>query len=599
MPNCSTQVVAQDHINLFNCDFCIFKKKMFSILGNQPTWLIMTPILRLQGLDVKASTEDIRTFFTSVRIPDGGVYIVGGSLREAFIAFTTERDAQLAMCHSGKTLKGSKVTLSKSSMEELEKRLKLLLQKKPTSTKGFCRGHQISPASGLQPPKSTVLELSPAMRDPRVFKSPRSPHPITSNPQPSAVIDSGTAFLLGVCTVLGFQSSKKDASEPFLPWVDKICNTAISDEMRKPEQTENLKSGYARLFGLPQSATKELICHFFKGLEVQEVIVNVKLGVSSGCLVKFVSEKEACRALLFNHQLLKSNPIEVRGATEKMWTSALKQCEHALGVGESNGSMNNLPEEAITCKPKSGVLLPKKRRRVDSLEHDLPKKQRLGSQSTVASPLNREYWVLVRNLPNTMTKTEIKELLGCPNTAHKNVLHLLDQQGNRTDTSFVLFTRIEDSEYATNLTGCHVGSNVIQVSATTESMVKDMMAKALSRRAKCSKKRPHPDGGSPSAKGATSVALDPTALTCLYVRNMPADVTESQIKSLLFKYRLNRSKVKILTDGWGKNIGEAVVQFNSEKLAALAQRLHGQHFLGSQLLLTRINVKQMDILANV
>lgn len=571
---------------------------MFSILGNQPTWLIMTPILRLQGLDVKASTKDIRTFFNSIRIPDGGVYIVGGSLREAFIAFTTERDAQLAMCHSGKTLKGSKVTLSKSSMEELEKRLKLLLQKKPTSTKGICRGPQISPASALQPPKSTDLQLSPAVQDPRIYRSPHSPHPITSNPQPSAVIDSGTAFLLGVCTVLGLQSSNKDASEPFSPWVDKICNTAISDEMKKPEQTEYLKSGYVRLFGLPQSATKELICHFFKGLEVQEVIVNVKLGVSSGCLVKFASEKEACRALLFNHQLLKSNPIEVRGATEKMWTSALQQCEHALGVGESNGSMNNLPEEAITCKPKSGVL-PKKRRRVDSLEHDFPKKQRLCSQSIVASPLNREYWVLVRNLPKTMTKTEIKELLGCPNTAHKNVLHLLDQQGNRTDTSFVLFTRVEDYEYAINLTGCHVGNNVIEVSTTTELMVKDMMAKALSRRAKCSKKRPHPDGGSPSAKGATSVAPDPTALTCLYVRNMPADVTESQIKSLLFKYRLNKSKVKILADSWGKNIGEAVVQFNSEKLAALAQRLHGQHFLGSQLLLTRINVRQMDILANV
>lgn len=571
---------------------------MFSILGNQPIWLIMTPILRLQGLDVKASTEDIRTFFKSVRIPDGGVYIVGGSLREAFIAFTTERDAQLAMCHSGKTLKGSKVTLSKSSMEELEKRLKLLLPKKPPSTNGFCRGPQISPASALQPPKSTDPQRSPAVKDPRIFKSPHSPHTMASNPQPSAVIDSGTAFLLGVCTVLGLQSSNKDASEPLPPWVDKICNTAISDEMRKPEQTEYLKSGYVRLFGLPQSATKDLICHFFKGLEVQEVIVNVKLGVSSGCLVKFASEKEACRALLFNHQLLKSNPIEVRGATEKMWTSALQQCEHALGVGERNGSTKNLPEEAVTCKPKSGVL-PKKRQRVDSLEHDFPKKQRLGSRSIVGSPLNREYWVLVRNLPKTMTKTEIKELLGCPNTAHKNVLHLLDQQGNRTDASFVLFTRVEDYEYAINLTGCHVGNNVIQVSATTESMVKDTMADALSRRAKCSKMKPHRDGGSPSAKGAASVAPDPTALTCLYVRNMPADVTESQIKSLLFKYRLSKSKVRILTDGWGKNIGEAVVQFHSEKLAALAQRLHGQHFLGSQLLLTRINVKQMDILANV
>lgn len=570
---------------------------MFCFLGNQPNWLIMTKILRLQGLDVKASTEDIRAFFKRICIPDGGVYIVGGSLKEAFIAFSTERDAQLAMCHSGKTLKGSKVTLSKSSMEELEKRLKLLLlkKKKPSPAKVSFTRPQISPTSALRPPKPSDPRLFPASQDPRILKSPQPPHPMTSNAQPSAVIDSGTAFLLGVCTVLGLQSSNKEASKAFAPSVDKICNTTISNEMT-PEQRACLKAGYVRLFGLPQSATKELICHFFKGLEVQEVIVNVKLGLSSCCLVKFASEKEACRALLFNQQLLKSNSIEVRGASEKMWMSALRECEDALGVGESHQSKKNPPKKTITCKPKSATLL-KKRWCVDQLMHDSPKKQRPGAQST-ASSLNREYWVLVKNLPKTITKTEIKELLGCPNVAHKNVLHLLDQEGNRTDTAFVRFTRDEDYEYAINLTGCHVGDNVIQVSTTTKLMMKDMMAKALPRRAKCSEKNAHLCGKSTSAKETPSLAPDPTALTCLYVRNMPAGVTDSQIKSLLYKYRLNKSKVTILTDSRGKSIGEAVVQFKSEKLAALAQRLHGQHFLGSQLLLTRINVKQMDILAN-
>lgn len=523
----------------------------------------MPTILRLQGLDVKASAEDVRAFFKSIRIPDGGVYIVGGSLNEAFIAFTTDRDAQLAMCHSGKTLKGSKVTLSKSSMEELEKRLKLLLlkKKKPSSTKVvFTRPELPDPL------------LSPASQDPRIFRNPPPLNPITSNPQPSAMMDSGTAFLLGVCTVLGLQSSNKEASESFAPSVDKIFNTTTSNETKKPEQTVCLASGYVRLFGLPQTATKNLICHFFEGLEVQEVIVNVKLGVSSGCLVKFASEEEACRALLFNHQLLESNPIEVRGASEKMWMSALQQCEDALSVGESLKSKKTPPRETNS-----------------------PKKQRPGS---TASSLNREHWVLVENLPNPITKTEIKELLGCPNIAHKNVLHLLDQAGNRTDTAFVLFTRVEDYEYAINLTGCHVGNNVIRVSATTKLVMKHMMARNLPWRAKYRKKA-HQDGEPSSAKGPPSIAPDPRALTCLYVRNMPASVTESQIKRLLCEHGLSKSKVTILTDGRGRSIGEAVVQFNSERLAALAQRLHGQHFLGSQLLLTRINMKQMNILINV
>lgn len=559
----------------------------------------MTRILRLRGLDVKASTEDIRAFFKRINIPDGGVYIVGGRLREAFIAFTTERDAQLAMCHSGKTLKGSKVTLSKSSMEELEKRLKLLLKtKKPSSTKvSFAAVPQISPTSALQPTNPTDPQLSPPSQDPNILKSsPCPPHPITSNPQPPAVIDSSTAFLLGVCTVLGLQSSNEEASKASAPSDDKFFDTTISNEMRKPEQGVCLKSGYVRLFGLPHSATKELICHFFKGLEVQEVIVNVKLGLSSGCLVKFASEKEACRALLFNQQLLESNPIEVRGASEKMWTSALQECKDALGVGKSHESKKNPPTETVTCKPQSSVLL--KRWHVDQLKHDSPKKQRAGSQST-ASSVNRENWVLVKNLPRTFTKTEIKELLGCPNVAHKNVLHLLDHEGNRTDTCFILLTRVEDYEYAINLTGCHVGNNVIQVSATTELIMKDMMAKMLPRRAQHSEKAARVDGKSRSAMGTPRTAPDPTALTCLYVRNMPAGVTASQLKSLLCRYRLNKSKVTMLTDSSGISIGEAVVQFNSERLAALAQKLHGQHFLGSKLLLTRINVEQMGILANV
>lgn len=466
----------------------------------------MTTILRLQGLDVKASAEDIRAFFKCTRIPDGGVYIVGGSLREAFIAFTTERDAQLAMYHSGKTLKGSKVTLSKSSMEELEKRLKLLLvkKKKPSSTEASFARPRISPASASAP-KPT---------DPRLSSLCSPLPPITFNPQPSAVIDSGAAFLLGVCTVLGLQSSNKEASKASAPSLDKICNASVSNETREAEETVCLEPGYVRLFGLPPCATKKLICHFFSGLEVQEVIVNVKLGLSSGCLVKFASEKEACRALLFNHQLLESNPVEVRGASEKMWMSALQECEDAFGVGESHTSKRNPPTEVITSKPKSAAL---KRRRVDQLKH-FSKKHKPGSQATAM-----EYWVLVKNLPKNITKTEIKELLGCPDVAHKNVLHLLDQAGNRTNTAFVLFTRAEDLEYAINLTGCHVGNNVIQVSTTTRLMVKDMMAKA-GRHVQRGKR---PIWRTSQRQPWESRSIAPSALVCLEVRNMAANATES------------------------------------------------------------------------
>lgn len=533
---------------------------------------------------MKASTEDIRAFFKSSHIPNAGVYIVGGSLREAFIAFTSERDAQLALCRSGKPLKGSKVTLCKSSMEELEKRLMHLLKKnKQSSTKGSF------PRPDLQPtkPADPKLSITPP-KEVNFLKGPCSPDPIVSDLETSATIDSGTAFLLGVCTVLGLRPSHQEANKPLVPEVDKICSTTISKEVRKPEEPLCLQPGYVRLFGLPKSATRELICHFFKGLEVEDVILNVKLGVCSGCLVKFANEEEACKALLFNYQLLDSNHIEVRGASEKMWAGALQDCEDPLG--ESHESKKSPLQEPVTCEQTSESSLQKR----VSQKRVSPTKQRADHKSTLLSP-NREYMVMIKYLPKSITKTDIKELLGCPNIAHKNVLHLLDRDGNRTDTAFVRFKCVEDYEYAINLTGCHMGDNVIEISSTTELMMKDMMAKARLG----SLRKDRLNGEPPSAEGPDR-APDPAALTCLFMRNMPASVTESQVRTFLYQHGLSQGSVRLLTDNGGNSIGKAVVQFRSPKIAALAQRLNGKDYLGSQLLLSRINVKQMqDILAKV
>lgn len=75
---------------------------------------------------------------------------------------------------------------------------------------------------------------------------------------------------------------------------------------------------------------------------------------------------------------------------------------------------------------------------------------------------------------------------------------------------------------------------------------------------------------------------------------MPAGVQRSQIKRLFHKYKVGEDNITLLHDSDGKGTGEAVVQFKSEKLTALAQRLHGKDFLGEQVLLSRINVKQME-----
>lgn len=569
----------------------------------------MAIIIRLQGLDKKAGSEDIRMFFKCLQIPDGGVYIVGGSLGEAFIAFTTERDGQLAMRYSGKILKGSKVTLHISNMEELEKRLKLFLKtKKPSATPLSVSSPQLSPGANPQSsnagpatPTNPACTTSPP-RDPRTanrLQSPpsRSP-PNVSNLQLSNAVDSTTAFFLGVCTVLGLQSSSEKDNES-VPTADfhKACSTIVFNEVENPEKTWSSRPGYVRLFGLPASVTKEVICHFFTGLQVQEVIVNVKLGLSHGCLVKFASEQEACEALLFNQQPLGPNLVEVRGACEKMWTSALQECENTLDPGEIEKSKQCPPRETL-CYKQNTTALQKKRRSDNQLSQRSPKKPWTNSKQSksTASLQKMEYIVMVRNLPRTITKTDIKDLLGCPKIPHKDVLHLLDKEGNRTDTAFAIFHHIEDFDYAMNLTGCHVGSHVIEVSSVTRMMMRKMMAEIHSRGLEPDKKRTYQK--TLSSETTESTKVDPTAQNCLYIRNMPADVQKGQLKNLFRHHELKYNSIILLLDSNGQSIGEALVEFKSEKLAVLAQWLHGQDFLGSKLLLTRISVKQMkEILA--
>lgn len=484
----------------------------------------MTIILRLQGLDVEAGTEDIRQFFKRLHIPDGGVYIVGGSRREAFIAFTTERDAQLAMRCSGKTLKGSKVTLHISRMEELEHRLKSLLKKKkPSPTLSRVNRPQPSWDANLQPlnarPRSpdNLPPKSASAHDPRTANPSQPLDRNTSDPKPSSAIDSGTAFLLGVFTVLqGLQSSDQgENSEPLSRvFSHKTSNVVVSNEVKTPKQNLSSNPGYVRLFGLPASTTKEVICKFFKGLKVEEAIVNVKLGLGNGCLVKFGSEQEACSALLFNQQSLGPNCVQVRGATEKMWTSALQECENASVAGESGQSKKSPLRETANHKPVSSELQIKRA----SVNQSSPKKLKSSACNTTASSPNMEYTVMVSNLPKTITKTEIKELFGCSNVAHRNVLHLLDKEGNRTDTAFLIFNHTEDFDYAMNLTGCHVGSNVIEVSSISKMTMRDMMAKTRlgsleSGTKKTNRKRKFVPVAIPDEQSTGT--LDPAAQTCL------------------------------------------------------------------------------------
>ncbi|KAL3060259.1 hypothetical protein OYC64_014760 [Pagothenia borchgrevinki] len=562
-------------------------------------------ILRLQGLDVKAGTKDVRRFFKRLHIPDGGVYIVGGSLQEAFIAFTLEKHAQLALRYTGRLLKGSKVSLHLSSMAELEKKLKYWLKRRKPSPPQ----PPVKKPSPPQPPvkkyqpfsDANVMPSNDIPFDANTLPEPLHPDPDT-NLQPSNADsqDFNAAFLLGMYTIIqGLQSTSQhthtgenNKAEQTVD-VPRTNSTGVVDEM-SPKKTPDSGPGYVRLFGLPASTKKQDICQFFQGLTVQEAIVDVELGRSHACLVKFAHTQDAFDALLFNQQSLGPICVEVRAATEKMWTNALQECEAAVNVGERVKTKQKPLTERAHHGKKNMSALQLKRQFINQLPSKLPKKPRADCDSITTISPAVEYNVMVNNLSKGMTKTEIKELFGCPNIAHTNVLNLLDKEGNRSATAFLIFECTEDYDYAMNLNGCHVGSNTIEVSSITKKTMKEMMGKTLPSLELC------PNTG-PKGKRNPLVPSNksgPAAQTCLFVRNLPADVQESNIQILFSTFRLKKNNIILLRNSNGESIGEALVQFQSPKLASLARRLHGLEFQGTKLLLTCITMKQMeDVLA--
>ncbi|XP_029958794.1 RNA binding motif protein 12Ba [Salarias fasciatus] len=447
----------------------------------------MTIVLRLTGLDAKAGIEDVRTFFENLHIPDGGVYILGGSLQEAFIAFGSEKDAQLALRQTGGYLRGSAVSLYISSMQEVEHKLETFLRTKKKNSLSVKRP-QPQPAATppllKSPPQDgNVVNLSPSPAssvDPGIANIPHlnaqdGCSNINVQTSDGRHLDSSTAFILGVCSVLqGLKSSQQSEISNLLPKLNlQVSSPSIEPDMvKKPEQTMAAKPGYIRLFGLPPTTTKEDICTFFKGLTVQEAMVNVKLGLSHGCLVKFASTQDACEALHFNQRLLGTVCVEVRGATEKLWNSVLEECTN---VGREIPQRNPC-SGSINHKQKPTFAHQIKRKSASELPCKPPKTHKLDDSKSPFSP-GVEQVVMVNNLPKTMTKTEIKELFECTDIPHKNVLHLLDKDSNRTDTAFLIFHRSEDYEYALNLSGCHVGAAAIKVSSITKIAMRQMIAK--------------------------------------------------------------------------------------------------------------------------
>nr|XP_039256044.1 uncharacterized protein LOC120332795 [Styela clava] len=104
-------------------------------------------VIRLRNLPVSAGTIDIRRFFSTLSIPDGGVHIIGGEDGTAFILFTTDEDARQAMLRDGQKISGDKVKLMLSSHTEM----RLMIEESQ---------RRYEELRGLRPPEPPITNLT-------------------------------------------------------------------------------------------------------------------------------------------------------------------------------------------------------------------------------------------------------------------------------------------------------------------------------------------------------------------------------------------------------------------------------------------------------
>lgn len=220
----------------------------------------MAVVIRLQGLRLTAGSEDIRKFFTGLKIPDGGVHIIGGERSEAFIIFASDEDARRAMTRSGGCIKGASVTLLLSSKTEMQSVLERSTQHVELDQKRHLEENT----------RRTRRSVDPEVGRRSGSRSGHTPPP---------------------------QHQRASNTDDFL---------------------------YVFLKGLPFSVTEVEIHDFFCGLHVDEIVLLKNgYGAKNGNgLVKFATREDAFEGLKRDRRYIGSRYVEVSTTTADEWRRA-------------------------------------------------------------------------------------------------------------------------------------------------------------------------------------------------------------------------------------------------------------------------------------
>ncbi|XP_041845204.1 RNA binding motif protein 12Bb [Melanotaenia boesemani] len=462
----------------------------------------MAVVIRLQGLEVTAGSEEIRKFFTGLKIPDGGVHIFGGELEEAFIIFASDEDARRAMTRSGGFIRGSPVTLLLSSKAEMQNVLEITTQNVELEQK----------------------RLSEDM-DPEVGRT---------------------------------SSGRSGYSPPF--------------QHHRASKTEDFFGLF--LNGLPFSVTEEEIRDFFGGIQVTEiVIVKNHKGQNNGKgFVNFSTREDSLEALKRDREYIGSRYIEVLETTTKDWYRATGRMPMMVNMGDNFERGRSPVHSQRNPQHYSRSRSPVTQRHI--------------------APSGEEYCVMLDNLSFAAEKRDIKQLFHNAKLENDQILHLIDKNGKRMRSAFVLFKSLHDyREALSQRERLFFNRQVYIRPISRENMISLLESQSSIDEPPGNPKRSPERPPSYPRDDFNSEKL------CVFVRNLPFDVRKVEIIDFFHGFDITEDKVWVLHDHKGAGVGQALVLFGSEEEAMGALSLNGRRFLGSEVVMKCISRFQMKQLA--
>uniref|UniRef100_A0A674BQ45 RNA binding motif protein 12Bb n=1 Tax=Salmo trutta TaxID=8032 RepID=A0A674BQ45_SALTR len=252
----------------------------------------MAVVIRLQGLRITAGSEDVRNFFTGLKIPDGGVHIIGGEREEAFIIFASDEDARRAMTRSEGSIKGSPVRLRLSSKSEMQAVLKQSIKPEVTKKRPY--------KEGFRRPEKEGRNEEPGRKE-RVEMGSRS-----------------------------------------------VSYSNVRSHARKPSSQPSCQDDlYLLMQGMPFTTTEENVRNFFDGLVLEDIIMmrNDRGQPNGKGIVKFESRLDAREGLKRDRHYIGARFVELYASSEEQWFKAGGGVEPAK---DSSGKFRRGPSSAHT-----------------------------------------------------------------------------------------------------------------------------------------------------------------------------------------------------------------------------------------------------------